>query len=173
MSFEIEVTKSAHISGAKIISFSSHRDERGSLFSLFDKALTELILPTGLEFGHVKFAINNKKTLRGIHGDEKSWKLVTCVHGEIFQVAVDNRKENSNFLQTEELFLSGSRPQALLLPPGVGNGFYSLTESVYCYSLSYEGAYSDDGQQFTIKWNDPRLNIKWPDKFPVLSERDA
>jgi dTDP-4-dehydrorhamnose 3,5-epimerase len=173
MVFEIEVVEISEISGVKLIKFSHFRDVRGILFSFFDGSITNEILPKNLMFGHVKFALNNKKTLRGLHGDYKSWKLVTCVQGKIFQVAIDNRPDSPTFLHKKEIMLTGRRPQAVLLPPGVGNGFYSLTKSVYCYSLSYDGSYFDHDEQFTLKWNDPNLGINWPDGAPLLSQRDT
>ena len=65
-------------------------------------------------------------------------------------------------------------PRALLLPPGVGNGFLSITKSVYCYALAYGGDYSDFDVQFSLKWNDSDLKIPWKSKIhnPIISDRD-
>ncbi len=61
----------------------------------------------------------------------------------------------------------------VLTPPGVGNGFLVLSEnSVFNYKWAYEGKYPDVEDQFTIKWNDERLNIDWPISNPILQQRD-
>ena len=61
----------------------------------------------------------------------------------------------------------------VLLPPGFGNGFCVMSESaVFSYKLAYDGEYSDVDQQFTLKWDDSRVNINWPIKDPILQARD-
>jgi len=61
----------------------------------------------------------------------------------------------------------------VLLPPGFGNGFCVMSDSaVFSYKLAYEGEYSDVDQQFTLKWNDTRVNINWPIDSPILQARD-
>ena len=60
-----------------------------------------------------------------------------------------------------------------LLPTGFGNGFCVMSETaLFSYKLAYEGEYSDVSQQFTLKWDDPNLNIFWPIKEPILQPRD-
>jgi len=111
--------------------------------------------------------------LRGIHGDHKSWKFVSCVSGYIFQVAVDMRKNSETFLEWEAFNLGGSNREMILLPPGVGNAFYVTSDNAtYHYKLAYDGDYADVDDQFTVAWNDPRINIVWPTTDPILSERD-
>ena len=61
----------------------------------------------------------------------------------------------------------------VLIPPGFGNAFLVLSNrSVFFYKWSYEGEYPDVKDQFTIKWNDPRVNINWPIEKPILQLRD-
>jgi dTDP-4-dehydrorhamnose 3,5-epimerase len=71
------------------------------------------------------------------------------------------------------MILDDKERQMVLIPPGVGNGFLVLSKnSVFSYKWAYKGEYPDVEDQFSIKWNDKRLNIKWPIKNPILSERD-
>ena len=60
--------------------------------STIDKTEIEKFLPNNLSFNHDKFSYNNQNVLRGIHGDFKTWKLVTCIYGSIQQVVVDHRE---------------------------------------------------------------------------------
>ena len=79
----------------------------------------------------------------------------------------------SMFIQWDSMILSDRNRKQVLIPPGVGNGFLVLSDhSVFHYKWSYEGEYADVDEQFTIKWNDERLNIDWPIDNPILQTRD-
>jgi len=143
-------------------------DERGSIWTTWKKDEWR-----DIEFNHDKFSISKRNVLRGLHGDNKSWKLVTCVYGEVFQVVVDARPESKNYLKWDSWELSADNRKQILIPPNFANGYVCLSdECVYHYKYSYEGEYFDVNEQFTIKWNDQRLNIKWPIENPILHGRD-
>ncbi len=170
---DFEIIESSIVKGVKIIIPSVHNDERGTLFTTFYKEVYDALIPNELEFKHDKFALTFNRVLRGIHGDNKSWKLVTAVYGEIVQVVVDNRLESPTYQKWESIKINGSQPKLILLPPGVGNAFYvSSNEALYHYKLAYSGEYFDAEDQFTLKWNDPEIGIEWPDERPILSNRD-
>ena len=135
--------------------------------------MEENLSSVNLDFKHDKFSFSKKGVLRGIHGDTKSWKLVSCPWGKVFQVVVDNRVNSKTYLKTTTMVLDGYKRKMLLIPPMFGNGFCAFEKDVlYHYKLAYEGDYSDANSQFTIAWNDTRLNISWPLSEPILSERD-
>lgn len=155
----------------RIIKPDIYKDERGFLYtdclnSFFNENFD-------INFVHSKNAINNSNVLRGIHGDFKSYKLVQCLYGEIFQVVVDCRENSSTYLKHETFNLIYTDPKMILIPPGFGNAFYVKSKkAIYNYKLAYNGEYSDYDKQFTFKWNDPDININWPTKEPILSNRD-
>ena len=69
--------------------------------------------------------------------------------------------------------LSDKKRQSVLIPPGFANGFLVMSEhSVFHYKWSYPGDYPDVQDQFTIKWDDPILDIDWPINNPILQKRD-
>ena len=71
------------------------------------------------------------------------------------------------------MILDDRSRKIVLVPPGVGNGFLVLSNnSVFNYKWCYTGEYPDVEDQFTIKWNDKRLNIDWPIANPILQQRD-
>jgi dTDP-4-dehydrorhamnose 3,5-epimerase len=145
-----------------------YTDCRGDLWTLWKK-------DTGLEipFNHDKVSTSRKNVLRGIHGDFKSHKLVTCLYGELYFVVVDNRQDSPTFGKWDWTILDDRKRKQVLLPPGVGNGFLVLSEhSVFHYKWAYDGEYPDVDEQFTIKWNDPSINIDWPISNPILQPRD-
>ena len=108
-----------------------------------------------------------------IDGDTKSWKLIECLYGELYFVVVDNRPDSRHYGNWTSMMLSDKTRQAVLLPPGFGNGFLVMSEhSVFHYKWAYPGKYPDVEDQFTLKWNDPKLGIEWPINNPILQERD-
>lgn len=144
----------------------SYEDYRGELFTLYKKG-------EGLEFNHDKVSISRKNVLRGLHGDNKSWKLVSCLAGEIYLVVVDNRKSSDTYLWWDSIVLTAKNRKQVLIPPNFANGHLILSdEATFFYKWSYPGRYPDVNDQFTLKWNDPDLKINWPISNPILSKRD-
>ncbi len=141
-------------------------DYRGDLWTLWKEEKENW-------FNHDKVSTSRKNVIRGIHGDFKSTKLVTCLYGELYFVVVDNRKNSPTYMQWDWIILNDKTRKQVLLPPGIGNGFCVLShKSVFHYKWSYNGKYPDVEDQFTIKWNDKKLKINWPLNNPILSKRD-
>lgn len=152
-----------------IINHDVFTDFRGDLWTIWKKDT----FIKNLDFNHDKVSTSKKNVLRGIHGDFKSWKLITCLFGELYFVVVDNRKNSENYLKWDSMILDGKRQKSVLLPPGFGNAFLVLSEfSIFHYKWSYNGEYPDVEDQFTLKWNDPKININWPISDPILQKRD-
>ena len=157
------------IDGVKIFEPDVFTDFRGDLWTTWKK--DEFLYD--IEFNHDKVSTSRKNVLRGIHGDFKSHKLITCLYGQLFFILVDNRKDSKTYLQHQSMILDDRKRKMVLVPPGVGNGFLVLSEdSVFSYKWAYKGKYPDVENQFTIKWNDKRLNIDWPIANPILQQRD-
>ena len=136
------------------------------------------ITPSGLffekiKFKHDKFSLSKKNVLRGLHGDNKTWKLVSCPFGKFLLVVVDCQKKSKNYLKWNSWILSHENGLQILIPPNFANGHLCLSDKcLFHYKLSYRGDYLDAKDQFSIKWNDPKLKIKWGIKRPTLSKRD-
>jgi dTDP-4-dehydrorhamnose 3,5-epimerase len=98
-------------------------------------------------------------------------KLVTCLHGEVWDVVVDLRPESPSFLQWHSERLSALNHRSLLIPAGFAHGFQTLTNDVtliYCHSDSYQPQ-SERG----LHPKDPRIAIEWPLDISQISERDS
>jgi len=148
-------------------------DQRGNIFTSFHEDTYKKYLGENIKFIHDKFAYNVHNVLRGLHGDTKTWKLVSCVYGEIYEVVVDMREKSPNYLKWKAFELSSKHYTQILIPPGFVNGYYVQSEeAVFHYKLAYRGRYIDAERQITVKWNDPRINIKWPCDDPILQLRD-
>jgi len=112
-----------------------------------------------------------KHTLRGLHGDNKTWKLVQCLYGSLLQVVVDMRESSDTYLEYDMFSINDKNRNQILVPPGFANGHLVMSDfGIFSYKQStlYGGA----KEQFTVKWNDPKLNIPWPIDNPILSSRD-
>ena len=173
MSFKFHIQESEKLKGVYFFKPDISVDLRGNIWTTFNKKLVEKYLPKNLEFVHDKFSTSNKDVLRGIHGDNKSWKLVTCVYGNVQQVVVDLRKDSDTYKQFESIDICWDSPQLILIPPNMGNAFLVKSDvAVYHYKLAYHGKYIDAADQFSFPWNDKEFSINWDCDLPILSERD-
>ena len=161
--------KNCTIDGVYEITPDVFKDFRGDLWTLWKDG--EFF--KSLNFNHDKVSTSRKNVLRGIHGDFKSHKLVTCLYGELYFVVLDNRKDSHTYGKWESFILDDKSRKQILIEPGIGNAFLVLSQdSVFHYKWSYKGSYPDVQDQFTIKWNDPAFNIDWPVLNPILQQRD-
>lgn len=135
------------ISGVYAITPSIATDGRGDIWASFVKEDVEALLPAAMFFKHDKFPQSKRNVLRGIHGGSKSWKLVTCVYGEIIQVVVDLRKSSNSYLKWQSHKINKAEQKIVLIPLGCGNVYYVRSEhAVYHYKLAYEGTYVDPAE---------------------------
>ena len=171
MNFDIQ--ESTEISGIYILSPSVSEDARGNIWTSFLKEEVERLLPNNLYFKHDKFSTSKHNVLRGVHGDTKSWKLVTCVYGEIQQVVVDLREDSPTYQKWQDFIINKNNQQLILIPPNMGNAYYvNSPEAVYHYKYAYDGNYIDADEQFSVGWDDDEIGIKWLSNTPILSNRD-
>jgi dTDP-4-dehydrorhamnose 3,5-epimerase len=120
------------------------------------------------------FSRSQKNILRGLHFQKNpnaQGKLVQCLKGIIFDVTVDIRKGSPSFGRWVSIELSEENKRMLYIPPSFAHGFVVLSETAdVIYKCTKEYSPEDDRG---IIWNDPDINISWPVKDPVLSEKDA
>ncbi len=126
---------------------------------------------------HTPFVQDNhswsqKDTIRGIHfqSDPGQAKLMRVASGKIFDVAVDIRKDSPTYGQWEGVVLDGEDHHQLFIPVGFAHGFCVLSENahvIYKTSSVYNPA-----TEMGFHWDDPAINIQWPVKNPIVSDRD-
>ena len=114
-----------------------------------------------------------KGTLRGLHfqkGSSSQAKLVRCVRGAVFDVAVDLRKKSKTYKKWVGCVLSEENKKQFLIPRGFAHGFLTLTDNVeFVYKADN---YYDPQADRNIIWNDEEINIDWGIENPILSEKD-
>ena len=144
------------------------KDQRGEIWTKWEKKIFK-----NLKFNLSKYTTSKKNVLRGFHGDPKSWKLVSCIKGEVLNVIVDYRKSSKNYLKFTSFVLSDNNKISALIPPMFLNSWLCLSKDcIYSYDYSFKGNYNDVKNQISVKWNDTDINFNWPIKNPILSFRD-
>ena len=152
----------------KIFKNKSFKDHRGYYWTSWRKGEIKKVY-----FKHDKFSLSKKNVLRGLHGDKKTWKLVSCPYGKFLLVIVNYIKNSKDYLKSKSLILSHENGVQVLIPPNYANGHLCLTNKcLFHYKLSYRGKNIDAKEQFSLRWNDPKLKIKWKIIKPILSKRD-
>ena len=152
----------------KIIKNSIFKDHRGLYWTTWKKGIF-----SKKKFVHDKFSVSKKNTLRGLHCDFKTWKMISCVYGKVLFVVVDMRKNSKTYLKNIKLILNYRKPKLILIPPYFAYAHLCLSkECIFHYKLSYKGKYIDSMKQRSFRWNDPKMKINWPIKKPILSKRD-
>tara|TARA_B100000700_G_C14678649_1_gene684303 strand:- start:56 stop:592 length:537 start_codon:yes stop_codon:yes gene_type:complete len=153
--------------GLKIISHRRHSDSRGSLREIFKK---KIIKWDNLIFDYV--TTSKKNVLRGFHFQTKfqQAKFVSVLKGEILDCVIDLRKSSKTFGKTFSIKLSDKNCLSLYIPEGFAHAYYSYSnQNIIYYRLSN---YYHPKFEGGIIWNDKSLNIKWPNKNPLLSKKD-
>ncbi len=156
------------LKGVYKIEISKFLDFRGEYIESYN--LKKFLKFKKIKFIQDDFSISKKNVLRGFHGDNKTWKLVSCVHGSFDLVVLNYNRLSNQYLKTVKFKLSDKKYEQILIPPKFGNAhLVKSKKAIFHYKQS---TYYNRRGQFTIKWNDPRLKVKWSIKKPILSERD-
>lgn len=164
----IEVSTTG-LEGVLLIRPSVFEDHRGEYVETYNE---DLYRKNGIDITFVQddISVSSKNVLRGIHGDSETWKLISCLYGKFYLVVVNCSADSEDFGKWESFVLSDVNRLQVLVPPNYGNAHLVLSEkAIFHYKQS---AYYDPSRQFTYKWDDPKLNIWWPVKTPLLSQRD-
>jgi len=148
-------------------------DERGFFFESWNaRAFAAAGLPaTFVQDNHSRSA---RGVLRGLHYqvERPQGKLVRVIHGEIFDVAVDLRRESPSFGRWAGEVLSAENRRQLWIPEGFGHGFVVLSDSAEVLYKTTDYWYPE--HERSVLWNDPAIGIVWPlTQAPVLAPKDA
>jgi dTDP-4-dehydrorhamnose 3,5-epimerase len=162
------------LTGLKLIERQCLGDSRGFLSRLF--CIEELSVAGWhkpiAQINHTFTA--QRGTVRGMHYQTSAnaeMKLVTCIEGEVWDVAVDLRANSPTFLRWYAEKLTADNHRALLIPEGFAHGFQTTTDNVtllYCHNAAHNSS-----AEAALNAKDPRLGITWPLDITVLSPRDA
>jgi len=170
----IKVTPTA-IPDVLIIEPKVFGDDRGWFFESFNEKDFSAAVDHSVTFVQDNHSSSKKGVLRGLHYqmEQTQGKLVRVCHGAVFDVAVDLRKSSSTFGKWVGVELSAENKKQLWVPPGFAHGFLVLSETAeFLYKTTN---YWHPASEKCIVWNEPGLNIQWPDigMAPILNPKDA
>jgi len=162
------------IAGVRVIDLHTHGDERGFFARLYS---ADAFAADGAPW--VPVQVNNSLTaqagtLRGLHYQlppSAEIKLLRCISGALWDVALDLRPDSPTFRQWFGTELTAQNRRMMLIPTGCAHGFITLspdTETIYLVSAAY-----DPPQERGARWNDPAFAIDWPIAPSIMSAKDA
>ena len=160
------------IPDVKIINPKVFGDQRGFFLETYEQKRYQEMLNINLTFVQDNHSRSQKNVLRGLHFQKENpqGKLVRVVRGEVFDVAVDIRKDSSTYGKWVGVILSEDNKSQLWIPPGLAHGFLVLSDIA---DFEYKCTnYYDPNSEGCLLWNDPTVNINWPITTPILSDKD-
>lgn len=161
--------KNTKLDGVKLIEPYVFEDFRGQYVETYNKEIYNGN-DVKIDFIQDDISISSRNVLRGIHGDQETWKLISCHYGSFYLVVINNDPGSSQYLKWESFTLSDKNRLQILIPPNHGNGHLVLSDmAIFHYK---QNTYYNQKGQFTLKWDDPKLKIWWPIHDPILSRRD-
>ena len=170
----MNVVKTA-IEGINIIEPKKILDSRGAFTRTYCYDTLHAALDLNINISQINVSeTSHVGTIRGLHFQKPPFaevKIIRCVRGKVFDVAVDLRKNSTTFLQWVSIVLTPESQSMIYIPEGCAHGFQSLENDShleYLHTQRYTPS-SEGG----VNFNDPILNIKWPLTASFISERDA
>ena len=147
-----------------------YEDFRGEYVEIYNK---DIFKENGVKIDFIQddISVSRKNVLRGLHGDQETWKLISCLYGAFYLVVVNNDPSSGQYKKSVSFTLSDKNRQQVLIPPKHGNGHLVLSD-LAIFHYKQNTFYNREGQ-FTIKWNDPNYNLWWPINDPITSIRDS
>ena len=165
---------STSIEGVYVIEPTVFGDSRGYFMETYSKIDFDEL---GLNYDFVQDnqSKSKKGVLRGLHFQKENTqaKLVRCIKGEVFDVAVDLRPGSKTYGKWEGIVLTEENKKMFMIPKGFAHGFYVISDiAEVCFKVS---DYWHPNDEIGIPWNDPELKINWPIKeneMPIIADKD-
>lgn len=162
--------KPTGIKGLFVIERETHEDHRGFFREIFH--IDELKAVTNIDFQvlQANHSYSIPGVIRGLHAERWN-KLVYAASGKAFGAFVDIREDSETFGKVETFTLGVEEKKAIFIPKGLANSICVVGENPVNY-IYFVDSYWDGSDTFAVAWDDPDLNIDWPVKNPIISERD-
>ncbi|MDJ0036569.1 dTDP-4-dehydrorhamnose 3,5-epimerase [Pantoea allii] len=167
------IVTSTSIPDVLIFEPKKYDDDRGYFYESFNHRLFEEAVGRPVTFVQDNQSQSRQRVIRGLHfqtAPSAQGKLVRCVSGEVYDVAVDIRPDSPTFGQHVGVHLSDENRKQLWIPEGFAHGFATLSETaIFLYKTTN---YYDPASERSVLWSDEDLNIDWKIANPVLSDKD-
>lgn len=162
--------KHTSIPGLLILERPIFSDERGFFRELFHKDELEKVIGSKFDGVQMNHSHSLPGVIRGIHAEEWN-KIIYPVCGQVFIAVVDIRPDSSTFAKVETFLVGDDNRIGLFIPKGLANSLCVIGDTTVEYIYLVDD-YWDGSDTRAIAWDDPDLNINWPVKNPIISERD-
>ncbi len=165
-----ESVQKTAIEGLLILKRLTHKDDRGFFKEIFH--IDEIEETLGIQFKGLQMnhAFSMPKVLRGIHAE--NWnKIIYPVNGKVYVAIVDIRPDSPTFGKFETFTMSDENRIGLFISKGLANSYCITGEEAVDYIYLVD-SYYDGSDQKAVAYDDPDLNIEWPIKDPIISDRD-
>ena len=168
-----------NIKGLYILTPNIFTDERGFFYESWNKSTFNTLINEEINFHQDNHSYSKEGVLRGLHYQitpKDQGKLVRCVSGEIFDVAVDIRKNSDTFGKWCGVYLNSENKRLFWIPSGFAHGFLTISNSA---EVLYKATKKwDKSKERYLKWNDNDLKIKWPikrinNRLPKINDKDS
>ena len=173
--FMTDSLNKTNINGVYEIELNRFEDDRGSFLNIYksiDNKLTNFSINS---INQINLSLTRKTgTIRGLHLQNipyQETKLITCLKGKVFDVAVDFRRNSPTYLKWHSIELESQKFNAIIIPEGCAHGFQTLEkdcELLYLHSNDWIPS-----SEMGVKYNDPNISIKWPMECTLISKKDS
>lgn len=160
------------IEGLLVITPDVFGDARGFFMETWNRRRYQDAGLLDVDFVQDNISLSRRGTLRGLHfqNPHAQGKLVCVLEGEVFDVAVDLRRNSPTFKQWHGVMLDAKSKTQFYIPPGFAHGFAVLSETALFHYKCTD--YYSPQDEMAIRWDDPEIGIRWPTSEPILSKRD-
>tara|TARA_X000000950_G_C13885214_1_gene648539 strand:+ start:1392 stop:1943 length:552 start_codon:yes stop_codon:yes gene_type:complete len=163
-----------NLPGVLIVNTNKYKDNRGFFLETYhqERYLDHNIPGINLKFVQDNHSFSYKNVLRGMHFqlEKPQGKLVSVINGNIFDVVADVNPKSKYFKKWIGVNLTSDNGKQLWIPPGYAHGFCVISDTAnFVYKCT---EFFDPNLDIGLNWNDPEINIDWPIKEPILSEKD-
>lgn len=159
--------------GVMLVETARYEDARGSFTETYSRRTWE---EAGLheDFVQDNLSLSKRGTLRGLHYQIEPWgmgKLVRCIHGAVFDVAVDLRRDSETFGRWDGVTLSAENGHSLWVPTGFAHGFVALEDDTAVHYKCTQ-VYTPEAER-SVLYSDPAIGIEWPLQPTLIADKDA
>jgi dTDP-4-dehydrorhamnose 3,5-epimerase len=148
----------------KIFKLYPFKDFRGKYIESFNSK------KVNIKFVQDDFSYSKKNILRGFHGDNKTWKLFTCISGKVQFGFINYNKKSKNFKKNYSFILSENSNKQILVPPKFGTAHLVLSKRAIIHYK--QSTHYGKHNQFTIHYKSGCINFNWKSKKIIVSKRD-
>jgi dTDP-4-dehydrorhamnose 3,5-epimerase len=152
----------------KIIKKKKNKDFRGSFFESYNEKKYYKLY--NIKFVQDNFSVSKKNVLRGFHGDNGTWKLISCISGKIQIAFINKSKKTKVYKKNKILILNEDDNLQILVPPLFGIAYLVLSNKAIVHYK--QSSYYKQYKQFTINYKKKGLDFKWKSKKIITSKRD-